>query len=59
MQPIDHESIKQAREVVEKPIDLYDCLNAFTKEEKLGENETWQVYTAFDICTPTYICQYQ
>ncbi|XP_065891186.1 ubiquitin carboxyl-terminal hydrolase 32-like isoform X2 [Dysidea avara] len=39
--PIDHESIKQAREVVEKPIDLYDCLNAFTKEEKLGENETW------------------
>ena len=40
-QPIDHESIKQAREVVEKPIDLYDCLTAFTKEEKLGENETW------------------
>ncbi|KAG1684339.1 Ubiquitin carboxyl-terminal hydrolase 32 [Nymphon striatum] len=38
---IDHESVEKACKLQTEPIDLNRCLEAFTKEEELGENEKY------------------
>ncbi|XP_031572210.1 ubiquitin carboxyl-terminal hydrolase 32-like [Actinia tenebrosa] len=38
---IEHESLEKSRKLQTEPIDLYECLTAFTKEEELGEDELW------------------
>jgi len=37
----EHESVERSRKLQTEPIDLYECLRAFTKEEELGEDELW------------------
>ncbi|XP_070572719.1 ubiquitin carboxyl-terminal hydrolase 32-like isoform X2 [Ptychodera flava] len=37
----DHESVEESRRLQTEPIDLDTCLQAFTKEEELGEDELW------------------
>ena len=37
----EHESLERSRRLQTEPIDLYECLRAFTKEEELGEDELW------------------
>ena len=37
----DHSSIEQNRQQDIQPIDLDQCFEAFTKEEELGEEESW------------------
>lgn len=37
----EHESVERSRKMQTEPIDLYECLRAFTKEEELGEEELW------------------
>jgi len=37
----EHESVEKSRKLQTEPIDLYECLSAFTKEEELGEDELW------------------
>lgn len=38
---VDHESVEKSRRMQTEPIDLDDCLRAFTKEEELGEDEKY------------------
>lgn len=38
---VEHESLEKSRKLQTEPIDLYECLRAFTKEEELGEDELW------------------
>ncbi|XP_054718622.1 ubiquitin carboxyl-terminal hydrolase 32-like [Uloborus diversus] len=37
----DHESVEATRRLQTEPINLHDCLEAFTKEEQLGEAEKY------------------
>ena len=37
----DHSSIEQNRKQDIEPINLDQCFEAFTKEEELGEEESW------------------
>ena len=37
----EHSSVEESRRLQTEPIDLYECLKAFTKEEELGEEELW------------------
>lgn len=38
---MEHESVEKSRRMQTEPIDLDDCLRAFTKEEELGEDEKY------------------
>ena len=38
-----HASIEESKQALREPIDLDQCLRDFTKEEELGEEETWYV----------------
>ncbi|XP_071850144.1 ubiquitin carboxyl-terminal hydrolase 32-like isoform X3 [Apostichopus japonicus] len=38
---VEHESVEKSRRMQTEPIDLDDCLRAFTKEEELGEDEKY------------------
>ncbi|XP_023240605.1 ubiquitin carboxyl-terminal hydrolase 32-like, partial [Centruroides sculpturatus] len=38
---MDHRSVEQTRRQQTEPINLHDCLEAFTKEEELGEEEKY------------------
>lgn len=37
----EHESVEQSRRAQAEPINLDNCLRAFTSEEELGENEMY------------------
>ncbi|XP_048582551.1 ubiquitin carboxyl-terminal hydrolase 32-like isoform X2 [Nematostella vectensis] len=37
----EHESVERSRRLQTEPIDLYECLRAFTNEEELGDEELW------------------
>jgi ubiquitin carboxyl-terminal hydrolase 6/32 len=38
---MQHASVKERQEEARRPVTLVDCLDAFAKEEKLGEDELW------------------
>lgn len=38
---MDHKSVEQTRRQQTEPINLHDCLEAFTKEEQLGDEEKY------------------
>ena len=43
LQPREHDSVQRTKTEQEKPIDVYECLKAFMKEEELGEEDPWCV----------------
>lgn len=48
---VEHESMKEAMEKGRKSIDIHDCLELFTQEEKLGEDDPWWAV----MCMPVYV----
>ena len=43
LQPKEHDSVQRTKTEQEKPIDVYECLKSFMKEEELGEEDPWCV----------------
>ena len=43
LQPMEHDSVQRTKTEQEKPIDVYECLKSFMKEEELGEEDPWCV----------------
>ena len=43
LQPKEHDSVQRTKSEQEKPIDVYECLKSFMKEEELGEEDPWCV----------------
>lgn len=42
-QPVDHDSMESLKMMDNDPIDLYQCLKAFVRDDELGEEECWSV----------------
>ena len=40
---MEHDSVQRTKTEQEKPIDVYECLKSFMKEEELGEEDPWCV----------------
>jgi hypothetical protein len=38
-----HPSVRKFREANQKPLTIYDCLDQFQVQERLGPNDTWSV----------------
>ena len=40
-QAVDHDSMESLKMMDTDPIDLYQCLKAFVRDDELGEEECW------------------
>ena len=38
---VDHPSLEESMRLLREPINIDQCLKDFTKEEELGDDETW------------------
>ena len=49
---VDHPSLEESMRLLREPINIDQCLKDFTKEEELGDDETW--YDSHIFCSTSF-----